>query len=317
MKKLQSVLLALCLLLTMAAPVSATEIAETDAPARAENQCGESMTWAYADGVLTISGSGAMDDFEQDAPWAAHKKDITRVVLSGSISYIGARAFTNFDALTAVDFGNSLYEIGKEAFKSCDGLTEVWLPASFKVFGEASFMSCSGLTAIHCSGRFPSFRQNCLWDTYCKIYYPADHPWGVQYIEQMETAFKGRIEFLASDGTDHYQPTEATLPVTEAPTEEPTEAPTQAPTEEPTLPPTEAPTAPENAPVTVPGTRPPVTEGSAQTAPNAPQETESRSMVGFVIIGAVAAFLLLGMIAVRAGSGRGRYAKRRRQRRKR
>ena len=76
-------------------------------------------------------------------------------------------------------------------------------------------------------------------------------------------------------------------------------------------------TALETAPVTVPETRPPVTEGAAETAPNVPQETESRSMVGFIIIGAVAAFLLLGMIAVRAGSGRGRYSKRRRQRRKR
>ena len=217
MKKLLTTFLTLCLLITMAAPVFATETAAPTAEPTAaplDNTCGEDMTWDYADGVLTITGSGSMDDFEEEAPWAAYKNEIKRVVLSGSISYIGARAFSNYDALETVNFGSSLYEIGTEAFKSCDGLTVIYLPASFKVFGESSFMSCSNLTAIHCSGKFPSFRLNCMWDTYGTIYYPADKPWGVEYIEQMETAFKGRIEFLASDGSDHYQPEEETEPVT-------------------------------------------------------------------------------------------------------
>ena len=169
MKKLIRILLALCLLMTLAAPVFATE-AETS------GICGEDMTWTYADGILTITGTGTMDDFEETAPWDAFKDEITRVELTGKITYIGARAFKDYDALTTVNFGSALYEIGTEAFKSCDGLTVIYLPASFKVFGESSFSSCPNLNAIHCSGKFPSFRMNCLWNTYGKIYYPADKP---------------------------------------------------------------------------------------------------------------------------------------------
>ena len=308
MKKILTVLLTICMLLTTVLPVSATEAA-------AQGTCGEAVTWEYADGVLTISGEGTMDDFESEAPWVQYKDQIKRVELNGSISYIGARAFTDYDALETVNFGTALYEIGTEAFKSCDGLTVIYLPASFKVFGESSFNSCSNLTAIHCSGRFPSFRMNSMWNTYGTIYYPADKPWGVEYIEQLETQFKGRIEFLASDGTDHYNPEEPTEPVTEPPTEAPTESPTQPPTEAPTVPPTEVPT---QAPV-VPATEAPTaapTEPPTEPVviPVVPQQPQSRSWIGMVIIGAVAVFILLGMIAVRLGSRRGRYSKKRRKR---
>ena len=318
MKKLLTVILSVCLLMSLSAPVFATEATELETtPVRAENQCGEDMTWAFSDGTLTIKGSGAMDDFESEAPWAAHKKEIKRVVLSGKISYIGARAFKNYDALETVNFGNSLHEIGTESFKSCDGLTVIYLPESFKIFGESSFASCSNLTSIYCSGRFPSFRLNCMWDTYGKIYYPADNPWGVQYIEQMETAFKGRIEFLAADGTDYYQPTEATEEPTEAPTEEPTEAPTEPPTEAPTEAPTVAATEEATEAATEPATESetqPATEPVPETVPATPTVPESKSWVGMVIIGAVAVFLLMGMIIVKATSRRGKYSKRRRKR---
>ena len=41
---------------------------------------------------------------------------------------------------------------------------------------------------------------------------------------------------------------------------------------------------------------------------------ESKSWIGMVIIGTVALFLLVGMIAVRISNSRGKYAKRRRKR---
>ena len=177
MKKLLTLILALCLCMSMALPAFATEdVEETEEidAVQTVNTCGDDLTWEFVDGTLTITGTGAMDDFSDEAPWAEHKKEIKRVVLSGGVTYIGARAFSNYDALSTVNFGKELYEIGKEAFKSCDGLSVIYLPASFKVFGESSFASCSGLTAIHCSGRFPSFKLNCMWDTYGTIYYPAE-----------------------------------------------------------------------------------------------------------------------------------------------
>lgn len=312
MKRLLNLLLVLCLFGALTVPAFAEELEDVDT----FGDCGEDMTWEYEDGTLYIDGTGAMDDFEEEAPWAYFRDEIEYVELSGKIEYIGANAFTDYDVLEDVEFGEALYEIGPDAFRNCDGLTEIYLPATFKIFGESSFADCANLTAIHCSGRFPSFRQNCLWNTFGKIYYPAERPWGVEYIEQLETAFKGRIEFLASDGTDHYQPEEED--VTEEPTEAPTEVPTEAPTEAPTVPPTEAPTVPPTvAPTEMPTETPTAapTEAPEETLPVPEEKPESKSWIGLIIIGAVGGFLLLGTIAtVVSNSRRGRYSQKRRRR---
>ena len=198
MKKLISLLLCLCLAAAFfAVPVWADE-EPTEAVTREPGQCGEDLYWSFAGGVLTVTGSGEMDDFEEGAaPWAAHKKEIKSVVLKG-VTYIGANAFRNYDAITEVDFGSKLYEIGPNAFRSCDGLTSISLPASFKIFGESSFMSCPNLKQIHCAGRFPSFRQNSMWDTYATIYYPAEKPWSASTIAELEAA----LELLLSGVTE-------------------------------------------------------------------------------------------------------------------
>lgn len=311
-KRILLMLLALCLMLTAMVPlVSATEPEET-APVtevtREPNECGAGITWAFSGGVLTITGDGVMDDFEENAaPWQAHKDEIEEVLIEGDLTYIGAYAFKDYDSLLAVSFGDALYEIGKEAFASCDGLSVIWLPESFKIFGESSFQSCKNLEEIHCSGRFPSFRQNSMWDTYVTIYYPAEKPWGTEYIQQLEEAFKGRVEFLASDGTDHYEPTEAptepeetvpetTVPETVPPTE--TEPPmTEAPA-------TEAPTAAVET-----ETRPEETEAPAETE-TTPVEAEEEAggiSTGLIIVGAVLIGLGLGFVLF--GRKKGKYAR--------
>lgn len=275
MKRVLMCLLALCVLTLSLAPVGYA--AETGEPAavREPGHCGENMTWVLQDGILTITGTGPMDDFPDGPQWAEHKEDIRKVVLSGNISTVGANAFTDYDKLTEVDFGKALQEIGTGAFKDCDGLTAISLPDPFRRFGEESFMNCPNLKEIHCEGGFPSFNLNCLWNTWAKIYFPAERPWGVTYIQQLEEAFKGRIEFLASDGSDPYVPTEPTE-ATEAPIE--TTAPTQAATE-PTVPPVLGPVAePTDPPVTQGATEPPVVE--VQTQPTqAPQPEQPQPEV--------------------------------------
>lgn len=304
-----AILLTFAVLLS-AIPAMATETTEPTVPERAPDYCGESIRWVFADGLLTITGTGVMDDFEDGAPWEAHRDEIKKVIISGGITYIGAYSFCDYDKLKNVEFGDEVYEIGQRAFFSCDSLTVIHLPESFKVFGEASFMGCSKLTEFHCQGRFPSFRLNCLWDTYATIYFPADRPWKVENIQDLEEAFKGRIEFLASDGSDPYEPTEAPAE-TEAPTEVPTTEPTQAPTTIPAT--TEAPT---EAPVTEPA--PPVEDTTeASTAPVliAPAPTEpAEEEAGFrihpgllIAAGVAAAAILIGMLC--GGRKKGKYSR--------
>ena len=84
--------------------------------------------------VLGSSGSGKTDDFPDGAPWQDYKDAITKVVLTGSISYLGEGAFADYDGITSVSLGNALQELGKRALYSCDGLTEFVLDQNNKTF---------------------------------------------------------------------------------------------------------------------------------------------------------------------------------------
>ena len=328
MKRYVNFILALCLLCSLAPQALATndQMSETEpstvsmeetttpteAPSRSADQCGENVRWSYSGGSLTITGSGAMDDFSGGVPWAALKSDITAVTISDGITYIGARAFENCDSLESLSLGGSVYEIGTAAFRSCDALTEVSLPGSFRVFGEESFMSCAGLKKIHFAGTMPKFKLNCLWDTYAKLIFPAKNPWPLEHIIQLEDAFQGRIEFLDSDGNDPYIPegeTQATTEATEA-TEatETTEAvtePTTIPTEAPTTAPTKTPETDAPTEVTLPETQP------QTTAPTAPEKPEKRGITGIgLAIGlcAISGGMLLLLLRGRLRSG-GKYSR--------
>ena len=319
MQRIIVIILALVMLLSVIAPVvmaAETETtAATEKQVRGEFECGDDLTWSFKNGTLTISGTGAMDDYEGDAPWAAHKKEITKVVLDG-VTYVGKRAFNDYDAIKEVDFGTALKELGAQAFRSCEGLTEVHMPKTFKIFGEESFNSCTNLKEIHCSGVFPSFKQNCLWAVYATIYYPAATPWSVSLIEQLEEAFHGRIQFLASDGTDHYTPTEATE-ATEEVTEETTEETTEPivetaveTTEEVTEVTTEAATE-ATLEATEEATEENLPETSEELLPVVEEEPESKSWIGLVIIGTVAVLLILGGLVFGGKKNRsGKFSKR-------
>ena len=283
-------------LLLCALPAAATETTEPTAPVREPGYCGENITWYYENGGLVIQGEGEMDDFPDGAPWANYRNSIVRVSISDGITYIGKGAFRDYDVLQVVTFGKDLYEIGAEAFYSCDSLTTLELPESFKVFGESCLSSCRNLHEIRCAGKFPSFRQNCFWDTYAILYFPAERPWSVELIQQLEEAFHGRIEFLASDGSDPYVPTEPT-------TEPPTEAPTTVPPA--TVPPATIP--PTTQPTVEPTTEPAVTETTEAQTESMPAPTEAEpeeqetvngktGWIGLVIIVLVLGLVLMGRI---------------------
>lgn len=302
-----------------AAVETTTETVTETTQARPSNACGEDLIWNIEGNTLTISGNGPMDDCTGGAPWADYRDSIQKVVLSGNVTSIGAEAFLDYDSLTEVDFGNSLIEIDTRAFSSCDGLTSITLPSTFRRFGEESFRSCRNLKEIHCLGSMPSFNLNCLWDSWVTIYFPAERPWPLEHIEQLETAFQGRIEFLASDGSDPYDPTqpketqpEQTQPQETKPTEpEATEPATTAPV---TIPATEE-----------PETQPTVTEESAASEPEetiqatqepteSPDASKSGSMawIGIVLIVVVLSAGILGALIFRRHNSRGgKYSARR------
>ena len=116
----------------------------------ANGTCGDNLTWDLTDGVLTISGTGAMADYESasPAPWDAYKENVISVVINDGITTIGKRAFYNIDAMTSVTMPNSLTTIGDNAFYSCDGLTTIEIPKGITSVGYRALDNCSKLTAV-------------------------------------------------------------------------------------------------------------------------------------------------------------------------
>ena len=141
-KKLLSILALLCLTVTSAwADDSGT--------------CGTSLTWSYVESThtLTISGTGAMEDFDyQETPWFAYIDYITNIVIEDGVTTICEDAFSYCDGLTTLTIPNSVTTIGNCAFEWCRYLTEVTIGSGVTSIGDRAFEGCSSLTDITVSG---------------------------------------------------------------------------------------------------------------------------------------------------------------------
>ena len=116
-------------------------------------KCGEKAYWNFAPdtGLLTISGSGAMYDYESemDMPWSAYRQyEIKKVVVGKGITHIGNNAFTTCYSLEEVNLPESLTSIGKYAFGLCWSLKQIDLPEKLESIDEFAFSSCREITSI-------------------------------------------------------------------------------------------------------------------------------------------------------------------------
>lgn len=85
--------------------------------------CGSALTWAYANGVLTLSGAGDMWDYAAGyAPWAMHAESITQIQLPSELTGIGANAFANCSHVKSIELSQSIISIGEGAFEGCNEL---------------------------------------------------------------------------------------------------------------------------------------------------------------------------------------------------
>jgi hypothetical protein len=112
--------------------------------------CGATATWSLnSTGVLTISGSGDMANYEYNSqPWNSYKDNITSVVIESGVTSIGKWAFQDCTGLMSVTIPASVTSIGQNAFRDCTGLTSVTIPASVTSIGQSAFALCIGLASI-------------------------------------------------------------------------------------------------------------------------------------------------------------------------
>lgn len=113
-------------------------------------KCGPSAYWSFdsSTGTLTISGSGAMNDYEygNDYPWMDYRDSIQTIVIGDQITQIGRYAFTG-TACSTIKFGKNVRSIGERAFLECRNLNgDLTIPDSVQIVGNHAFSECTGLT---------------------------------------------------------------------------------------------------------------------------------------------------------------------------
>lgn len=118
--------------------------------------CGDDLTWVFDTdtGVLTISGTGAMNDYDYvySVPWRFYRSSIQTVIIASCATSIGNNAFDGCTGLTSITIPDGVTSIGEYAFSSCTGLTSITIPDGVASIGEGAFSGCTSLTGVYLSG---------------------------------------------------------------------------------------------------------------------------------------------------------------------
>ena len=99
----------------------------------ADGTCGEGLIWSFSSttNTLTISGTGAMADYDADSqPWAAFKTDITTVIIEDGVTAVGSNAFNGCTDLEIAYFlPTAVPTMQGNVFDGCTSLDAIVVPA--------------------------------------------------------------------------------------------------------------------------------------------------------------------------------------------
>ena len=108
----------------------------------------DGVTYSYADGVLTVSGTGTCtNEWRNDLPWDTWTS-VTDLIINEDITGIGQAAFGYLPKLKNITIPASVTEIGPYAFQSCSGLESISWPSNVTRIEEGVLASCSSLKSI-------------------------------------------------------------------------------------------------------------------------------------------------------------------------
>lgn len=147
-------------------PAPSSPVPETPSTA-SEGKCGDNVTYRYKDGVLTISGKGAMTDLscqntktlEEDASAGrkisyggmdAYAEKTKKIVIESGVTRIGRGAFAYFKNLESVQIKGSKkakVSVGQYAFAGCGKLKKVSMK-NVKEINFFAFGNCKSLKKL-------------------------------------------------------------------------------------------------------------------------------------------------------------------------
>lgn len=155
--------------------------------------CGANLTWEYntETKVLTISGTGAMSDFDWQtggmlAPWVKNNNIynyLETVVISDGVTSIGEHAFYYCENLKNITIPSSVKSIGMGAFYSCKALTGITIPNGTESIGEDAFKYCNGLKEVTVPGSVKSIGDGAFSGCY---YEETDDDYNITYSRGLE-----------------------------------------------------------------------------------------------------------------------------------
>ena len=189
-KRLLSLLLVMVLVIGVM-PFAA--LADGEPAVVAQGTCGateaDNVNWVLTDdGIMTISGTGAMANYatKTPGPWHEHRLDIKDVIIENGVTSIGNYAFgisrEKYENLTAVSIANTVSKIGISAFRN-SSIKEVTIPdtvteignnafaniASLEkatvngnILGESIFNTCSALKEVNLNGQIETIPYNAF-----------------------------------------------------------------------------------------------------------------------------------------------------------
>lgn len=175
-----SLLLALLLCVGLfALPAAAEELSGT---------CGDNLNWTLQNGVLTVSGSGAMTDFSisSPAPWMEYAEQIQCVKVSDGVTSIGEQAFYSLSNLTSVTLSASVKVLGELAFAECVKLTQISLPKVEEI-GWGCFYNCISLVTVILPDTLRSIGDRAFY--FCDSLSAITVPAGVEEFGDMVFSF--------------------------------------------------------------------------------------------------------------------------------
>ena len=142
--------------------------------------CGTGVNWKLENGVMTISGNGAMDSYmtmkdwntgeileQKVQPWKAYNNRIQEIYVQDGVTAIGGQAFINCSNLTKAVIGNTVKSIGESAFANDNSLTDLTIGNSVETIGNSAFWGIAVTRMV-----LPASLKNasaeafyCMWNT--------------------------------------------------------------------------------------------------------------------------------------------------------
>ncbi len=164
--------------------------------------CGANLTWEYntETKVLTISGTGAMSDFDWQtggmlAPWVKNNNIynyLETVVISDGVTSIGEHAFYYCENLKNITIPSSVKSIGMGAFYYCNALMGVTIPEGVTSIGDDAFQYCDSLKEVTIPGSVKSIGYGAFSNCY---YEETDDDYNITYS-------RGLAKVIIQDGAE-------------------------------------------------------------------------------------------------------------------